>query len=143
MINRTILCNCGIEAEDNFILESIAACPGKLSALTMYFTVNTAFMHYFESLTNNLETNILQNWKMHVQVLPISLQTFDFDSKLLEAPQTLKDLVVQYQQKKQVLDEKENSDKIKHSFFDNYIMDVFLFIATIHDSHSNNCVHYM
>ena len=50
----------------------------------MYFTVNTAFMHYFDSLTNNLETHILQNWTMHEQVLLISLQTFDFDSKLLE-----------------------------------------------------------
>ena len=33
--------------------------------------------------------------------------------------------------KKQVLDKKESSNKIKHSFFDNYIMDVYLFIATI------------
>ena len=35
-LKRTVLCNCGIEAEDNFLLESIAACPGKQSALTMY-----------------------------------------------------------------------------------------------------------
>ena len=52
-IIRTVLCNCGIEAEDNFLLESIAACPSKQSALTMYFTVNTVFTHYFDSLTNN------------------------------------------------------------------------------------------
>ena len=68
---------------------------------------------------------------MHEQVLPTSLQTFNFYSKLLEAAKTLKEFVYQYQQKKQVLDKKENSDKIKHSFLDNYIMDVFLFIATI------------
>ena len=68
---------------------------------------------------------------MHEQVLPISLQMFDFDSKLLEASKTLKDFVYQYQQKKQVLDKRENNDNSKHSFFDNYIMDVFLFIATI------------
>ena len=43
LINRTILCNCRIEVEDNFLLGSIAACPGKQSALTMYFTVNTAY----------------------------------------------------------------------------------------------------
>ena len=29
LLKRTVLCNCGIEAEDNFLLESIAACPGK------------------------------------------------------------------------------------------------------------------
>ena len=56
---------------------------------------------------------------------------FDFDSKLLEAPKTLKDFVYQYQQKKQILDKRENDDNSKHTFFDNYIMDVFLFIATI------------
>ena len=59
LINRAVSCNCGIEVEDNFLLESIAACSVKQSDLTMYFTVNTAFMHYFDSLTNNLETHIL------------------------------------------------------------------------------------
>ena len=44
------------------------------------------------------------------QVLPISLQTFDFDPKLLEAPKTLKDFVYQYQQKKQVLDKRKNNE---------------------------------
>ena len=68
---------------------------------------------------------------MHEQVLPISLQTFDFDSKLLEGPKTLKDYVNQYQQKKQVLDKRENNGNSKQSFFDNYIMGVFLFIAAI------------
>ena len=29
LINRTILWNCGIEMGDNFLLESIAACPDK------------------------------------------------------------------------------------------------------------------
>ena len=35
LLKRIVLCNCGIEAEGNFLLESIAACPGKQSALTM------------------------------------------------------------------------------------------------------------
>ena len=115
--------------EDNFLLESIATCPGKQSALTMYYKVNRAFMHYFESLTDDLETHISQNWTMQEQVLPISLQMFEFDSKLLKAPETLKDLVYQYKQKKQILNKRENNNK--HSFFKNLIMDVFLFIATI------------
>ena len=72
LIKGTVLCNFGIEAEANyFLLESIAACPGKQSDLTMYFTVNTAFMHYFDNLTSNLETHILQNWTMHEHILPI------------------------------------------------------------------------
>ena len=57
---------------------------------------------------------------------------FDFNSKLLEAPKTLKDFVYQYKQKKEILDKHENqNNKIsKHSFFNNYIMDI-LFIAAI------------
>ena len=65
----------------------------------MYYAVNTVFMYYFDSLTDNLETHILQNWMTQEQVFPISLQTFKFDSKLLKAPKTLKDLVYQYKQK--------------------------------------------
>ena len=56
-------------------------------------------MHYFDSLTNNLDTHFLQNWITHQQVLPISLQMLDFDSKLLKALKTLKDFVYQYQQR--------------------------------------------
>ena len=77
--------------------------------------------------------SLLPNWTMHEQVLPISLQAFDFYSKLLKAQKTLKDFVYQYQQKKKILDKCENNgNKIgKHSLFDNYIMDVSLFIAAI------------
>ena len=35
LLKRTVLWNCGIEAENNFVLESIAVCPGKQSALTI------------------------------------------------------------------------------------------------------------
>ena len=62
----------------------------------MYFTVNIAFMHYFDNLTDALDVHISQDWTTHEQVLPISLQTFDFNSKLLEAPKSLKDFVYQY-----------------------------------------------
>ena len=55
LLKRSVLCNCAIEAENNFLLESIAACPGIPSALTIYYTVNTAFMNYFDSLIENSE----------------------------------------------------------------------------------------
>ena len=88
LLKRTVLCKCGQEAEDNFLLESIAACPGKQSSLTMYYTVNTVVMYYIDSLTDNLEAHISQNWTTQEQVFPISLQMFEFDSKLLKAPKT-------------------------------------------------------
>ena len=45
LLNRTILCNCIIEAENNFLLESIEACdPDSVDVyLEMYFVANTAF----------------------------------------------------------------------------------------------------
>ena len=55
---------------------------------------------------------------------------FEFDSKLLRTPKTLNDLAYQYKQKKQILNKRENNNS-KHSFFNNIIMDVFLFIAAI------------
>ena len=63
-------------------------------------------------------------------MFPISLQTFQFDSKLLKGPKILKDLVHEYKQKGFILN-KTNKSKTKHSFFDNIIMDIFLFIAAI------------
>ena len=87
-------------------------------------------MHYFDSLTDNLETHISDNWTTQEQVFQISLQTFQFDSKLLTTPRTLKNLVYQYKQKGEILNKTSNNN-IKHSFFDNIIMDVFLFIAAI------------
>ena len=58
---------------------------------------------------------------------------FDFNSKLLKAPKTLKDLVYQYKQKKEMFDkcEHQNNKISNHSFFNNHIMDIFLFIASI------------
>ena len=69
----------------------------------MYNTVNMAFMHYFNSLTENLDIQISQNWTTQEQVFPISLQTSEFDSKLLKVPKTMKDLVHQHKENKQIL----------------------------------------
>ena len=43
LVNRSVLCNCEIKAENNFLLESLAACHDAESKLVMYFMVNTAF----------------------------------------------------------------------------------------------------
>ena len=135
LLKRSVLCNCAIEADDNFLWESIAACPGKHSALTMYYMANTAFMNYFDNLIEQLEIEkldmpIFKNWTTEQQVFPIALQTSEFDTKLLQAPKTLKDCVRQHKQKGQLLDKSKNDDN-KRSFFNNIIMDIFLFIAAI------------
>ena len=47
LLNRNVLCNCNIEAESNFLLESLATCDEHNKPdLEMYFTVNLAFIDY-------------------------------------------------------------------------------------------------
>ena len=133
LLKRSILCNCDMHAEENSLLESIAACPGKQSDMTIYYTVNTTFMPYLDTFKEELELPSLevnQNWTTQKQVLPISLQATPFDDKLLKAPGTLKVLVQQYRQKSQMLD-KLQENKTKNEFFDNIAIDIFLFIAAI------------
>ena len=36
LVNRSVLCNCGIEADNHYLLESLAACDNRNSKLTMY-----------------------------------------------------------------------------------------------------------
>ena len=51
-MNQSILCNCDIEAESNFLLELLAACEGPEAKtdLEMHFTGNLAFVNYFEDI---------------------------------------------------------------------------------------------
>ena len=103
LVNRSVLCNCEIEAENNFLLKSLAACHDADSKLVMYFTVNTAFVSYLDSLdnlTDSIKTPILQNRTTDEQILPISLSPPAFDSNLLTASKTLKDYVHHILQKK-------------------------------------------
>ena len=61
LVNGSVLCSCGIEVEDNFLMESLAAYHNVESKLVMYFTVNTAFVNYLDNLTESLKFPILLN----------------------------------------------------------------------------------
>ena len=56
LMNRSILCNCNKEAESNFLLESLAVCEGPETKtdLEMHFTINLAFMNYFNDMIEEL-----------------------------------------------------------------------------------------
>ena len=97
LLDRNILCNCDIEAERNFLLESLAACEEheKLN-LEMYFTVNLAFVDYLEQLNETITTPINRNWTNVKQPIPISLDSFQVNSKLMHTPIMLKDFMEQY-----------------------------------------------
>ena len=51
-MNRSILCNCNVEAESNFLLESLAACKGSETKtdLEMHFIINLAFVNYINGI---------------------------------------------------------------------------------------------
>ena len=141
LLNRTVLCNCIIEAESNFLLESIAACnPEKDDAdLEMYFVANTAFLNYFDELIDTLDIPAFHNITRQEHVLPISLESNDFDEELLSAPKTLRELVERYKQKRisfdkqhETLDNKEKDDNfIGTSIFDHLAFNVFIFVTAI------------
>ena len=52
LVNRIVLCNCGIEANNHFLLKSLAACENANSKLNMHFTVNTVFVSYLDEFSN-------------------------------------------------------------------------------------------
>ena len=76
LVNRSVLCNCGNEAENNFLLESLATCHDADTNLVMYFTVNTAFTNYIDqfNLTKELKFPILTNKTTSEYTLPIFSQ---------------------------------------------------------------------
>ena len=89
LVNRSVLCNCSIEADNHYLLESLAACDTRNSKLTMYFTVNTAFANYldmFPNLTETLKFPLIRNSTTYEQTFPINLNISSFDTTLLNAP---------------------------------------------------------
>ena len=99
LVNRSVLCNCGIEVENHFLLKYLASCQDTNSNLTMHFTVNTAFVNYldkFHNLTESLEFPITRNKTTFEQTLPISLNVSKFDATLLTASSDLKDFINSY-----------------------------------------------
>ena len=113
LMNRSILCNCDVKAESNFLLESLAACEGSETKtdLEMHFTINLAFVNYFDDMIEELGIPVSQKWTTQEQILPLSIETVEFSSNLLNTPKTLQDLAVQYQNKKNILNKKEQELK--------------------------------
>ena len=141
LLNRTVLYNCIIEAESNFLLESIAACDPERDdvELEMYFVANTAFLNYFDELISTLDIPAFHNITRQEHILPISLEANDFDEELLSAPKTLRELVERYKQKKISFDkqhesldkENENNYFIETSIFEHLAFNVFIFVMAI------------
>ena len=136
-----VLCNCIIEAESNFPLESIAACDPERDDvdLEMYFMANTAFLNYFDELISTLDIPFFHNIRRQEHILPISLESDDFDEELLSAPKTLRELVEKYKQRKLSFDkqhktldnENEDDNFIGTSVFDHLAFNIFIFVMAV------------
>ena len=100
LVNRSALCNCRIETENNYLLKSLAACHDSNYKLTMYFTVNNAFTNYLNkfNLTEELEIPVYTNKSTLKIILQAFLNKTKFDKSLLSAPLTLKEYIPQYKQ---------------------------------------------
>ena len=104
LMNRSILCNCDLEAESNFLLESLAACENleTKADLVMSFTVNLGFVNYFEGTIENLNASVSMNWTTQEQILPVSTENYEYDPTLISALKMMKDLVTQYKYRKEM-----------------------------------------
>ena len=141
MVNRSVLCYCSIEAENNFLLESLPACHDMNTKLIMYFTVNTVFTNYINqfNLMEELEMPILINKSTSEFTLLVFLNKSTFDDTLLSAPLKLKEYIAQYKHEKEFFDLKERHDideldiefLHKNFFTNNFIIDTFVFIIVI------------
>ena len=138
LVNRSVLCNCGIEADTHCLLESLAACDNSNSKLTMYVTINTAFANYLEmfpNLTNSLKFMLIKNRTMYEQILHVNLNVSDFDKSLLHVSTNLKDFINKYTKRKENFDSQERHETIlntnKNFFSNNHLMDIFMFVSSI------------
>ena len=98
---------------------------------------NTAFLNYFEELINTLEALFLHNIMMQEHILPISLESDDFDKELLAAPETLRELVEKYKKRKLNFDRQhetldtEDDTAIETSIFNHLASKIFMFTMSI------------
>ena len=97
----------------------------------MYFTVNLAFLDHLGELTEVTETPIDKKWTHEKQLLPISLESSEMNSSLLQAPKTLKDYIKQYQENRKIHIQKqrENTNSKFKSFISSFIVDIIGFTA--------------
>ena len=103
LVYRSALCICGIEAENHILLKSLATYQDTNSNLTMYFTVNTAFVHYldkFPNLTESLAFTFIRNKTTFEQTLLIFLNVYKFAPSSLTASSSLIEFINSYSNNK-------------------------------------------
>ena len=99
--------------------------------LEIYFTVNLAFVDYLEKLNETINTPINRIWTSVKQLLPVSLESFQLNSKLLHAPVMLRDFIEQYQENRITATKQESPMSKFRSFINSFLIDMLICIAAI------------
>ena len=132
LLDRNILCNCDIEAESNFLLESLATCgEHDKPDLELYFTVNLAFIDYLEELNETITTPINRNGTSVKQSISISLDSFQLNLKLMHTPVMLRDFIEQYQENRITATKQEFPTSKFRTFINSFLVDMLVFIVAI------------
>ena len=151
LVNRSVLCNCGIEADNHYLLESLATCNNKAHDLIMYFTINMAFTNYLNMLPNLTIPSLIRDRTTYEQPLPINLTFPVFDSSLEDAPTKLKSFMHNYAKHKEIFDFEQRlvsaveslNNSNKNFFSNNYIVDILIFTSSIISLISTTLVIYL
>ena len=152
LVNRSILCNCSIEADNHYLLESIAAYDNKDSKLVMYFTIKMAFANYLDMFSNLTDSfPLFKDKTMYEQPFPINLSVPDFDRSLLHEHRNLKCFTQDYTKNIEIFDLEERhvpaNKLLKHSnknfFSNNYIVDIFMFTSSVISLISTTLIVYL
>ena len=143
LVDRSILCNCGLEADNHHLLESLAACDKTQTKLKMYFTINLAFTNYLHEIPNLTDHHSIdRSITEYEQVLPIHINVTgtNFDSSLYSRPSRLRDYVYIHIQdnSQEIFDlQKRHTLYTLHTslpyknFFSNTIVNIFTFTSSI------------
>ena len=97
----------------------------------MYFMVNLAFLDYLTQLNVTLNSLINKNWTSVEQSMPISLDSFQINPKLIHAPIMLKDFMEQYQENRMAITKQENPKSKFWKFMNSFFVDTLIFVAAI------------
>ena len=139
LVNRSVLCNCGIEADSHHLLESLATCDNKQSKLIMYFTINLAFSNYLDLMPNMTELQTLNRDKtLKEQPLPVYLNVLHYDTSLSNRPTKLKEFIHTYiwtSNDKEIFELQKRHTRYTFSpnknFFLNKIVNIFTFTSSV------------
>ena len=137
LVNRSVLCNCRIEADNHHLLESIATCDNKITELVVYFTINLVFTNYLDMLPNLANSlPIIKDRTQHEQPSPLNLSRPHFDSSLRRRLTKLKDFRNCYiNNDKEIFDLQQRhaveSLTSNKNFFSSHIVNIFMFPSSI------------